>query len=330
VVLVLCALAIAFGLANGVHDAGNAIAAPIVTRAMTPRAALAVGFAGALLAGRAVAATLGGVVSLGEPHLVPVICSAIAGALAWNVVTLRLGLPCSSGHCLVGALAGAAWANAGGAAVRWGGMNGLHPVGVIGVLVWLSLSALLALPVSWVGLRVARATLVAVRAPRRAVRSVRRGEVVTTALLSFAHGSNDAQKTMGLLGLALLSTGHLRTFSVPMWAAVLAAGTLAIGTSFGGWRVVQTLGRRIFPISPLDGLVSQAGSAAIVLAASALGAPVSTTDVVAPSIVGVGASKRFRHVNWSIVGHIGISWLVTLPVSAALGAAGIEIWRIVR
>lgn len=331
-VVLLIALAVAFGLANGVHDAGNAIAAPIVTRALRPRPAVAISFvfhlAGALLAGSAVAATIGGVIQLDEHHLVAVVLSGIAGALTWNLATLRLGLPCSSGHCLVGALAGAALSNAGSGAVVWGGMHELHPYGVLGVLIWLSISAALAVPVAMVLSRAARRGLR--RASHAVAGPIRHGEVVTSALLSFAHGSNDAQKTMGLMGLALVATGHAKSFGIPFWVALVAGGALAIGTSLGGWRVIRTIGRRIFQLSPLDGLVSQGSSAAIVLTASLLGAPVSTTDVVAPSVVGVGASRRVRHVRWSVVAEIGLSWFVTLPVSAACGAAGILVWRLVR
>ncbi len=331
-VVLLCVMALSFGLANGVHDAGNAIAAPVVTRAIRPRPAVALSFlfhlAGALLAGRAVATTIAGVIDIDESHLVGVVCAAIAGALAWNLFTLRLGLPCSSGHCLVGALAGAAFANAGSAAVVWGGLHGLRPYGVLGVLIWLALSATIAVPITAAATRLSRRALR--RASHETVGAVRRGEIVTTAALSFAHGSNDAQKTMGLMGLALLATGHINTFSVPLWAAIVAGFTLAMGTSLGGWRVIRTIGRRIFPLTPLDGLVSQASASAIVLTASLLGAPVSTTDVVAPSIVGVGASRRLRHVRWGVVGEIGLSWLVTLPVSALLAAVPILLWKLVR
>ena len=326
---VLIGLAVCYGLANGVHDAGNAIAAPIVTRAMRAPAAIGLSFvfhvAGALLVGRAVAATIGGVIDLHEPDVVAVMVSALVGALAWNLVTLRLGLPCSSGHTLVGALAGAAWANAGAGAVHWGGLEGIRPVGVVGVLIWLSFATIVAVPAAFVVSRATRRVLH--RARRNLAVTVRHGEVVTTAALSFAHGSNDGQKTMGLIGLSLVVTGHLSSFAVPFWAAVVAALALAIGTSFGGWRVVATLGSRIFRLSPLDGLTSSATSSSIVFVGSVVGAPLSTTDVVAPSIVGVGAGQRFHHVGWGVVAEIGLSWLVTLPVSALAGAAGILVWR---
>ncbi|HLN07205.1 MAG TPA: inorganic phosphate transporter [Acidimicrobiales bacterium] len=325
-VVVLC---IAFGLTNGLHDAGNAIAAPIVTRAMRPGSALGLSavchVAGAILVGTAVAATVGGIVSVPSRDLLDVLGAAVVGALAWSLLTLWLGLPCSSGHCLVGALAGAALADGGASAVHWGGLHGLRPVGVVGSLLWLVFSTAVALPLSLLGIRAARRALR--RASRAVVRPILRGEVVTTAVLSFAHGSNDAQKTMGLLTLALVAGHHLRHFSVPFWVVLTAAAALAVGTSLGGWRVVQTLGRGIYRVRAIEGLVSQSAASVIVLAASLVGAPISTTDVVAPALVGAGVGQRWRHVRWRVVGEIALAWLVTLPVSAALAALVLPVWK---
>ena len=322
-------LSIGFGLANGVHDAGNAIAAPIVTRALRPGPALVLAavfhVAGALTVGTAVAATVGGIVSVPSRDLLDVLGAAVVGALCWNLLTLRLGLPCSSGHCLVGALAGAALADGGARAVHWGGLHGLRPVGVVGSLLWLVFSTALAVPLALVGIRVAHRGLR--RASRAVVGPIRRGEVLTTATLAFAHGSNDAQKTMGLLTLALVGSGHLTRFAVPFWVVLVAALSLTLGTSLGGWRVVRTLGRGIYPLRALGGLVSQGASSAIVLVASLLGAPISTTDVVAPAVVGVGAGQRWGHVRWRVVEEIGLAWLVTLPVSAALAAVVLPVWK---
>jgi len=325
-VVVLC---IAFGLTNGLHDAGNAIAAPIVTRAMRPGSALGLSavchVAGAILVGTAVAATVVGIVSVPSRDLLDVLGAAVVGALAWSLLTLWLGLPCSSGHCLVGALAGAALADGGASAVHWGGLHGLRPVGVVGSLLWLVFSTAVALPLSLLGIRAARRALR--RASRAVVRPILRGEVVTTAVLSFAHGSNDAQKTMGLLTLALVAGHHLRHFSVPFWVVLTAAAALAVGTSLGGWRVVQTLGRGIYRVRAIEGLVSQSAASVIVLAASLVGAPISTTDVVAPALVGAGVGQRWRHVRWRVVGEIALAWLVTLPVSAALAALVLPVWK---
>ncbi len=328
--LAVVVLSGAFALVNGIHDAGNAIAAPIVTGAIRPGPAVVLAAAfhviGALVVGTAVAATIAGIVLVPADQMLEVLAAAVLGALVWNVLTLWWGIPCSSGHCLVGALAGAALARGGPKAVHWGGLDGLHPVGVIGSLLWLLFSTAVALPLALGGIRLARRML---RRARRAVETpVRWGELVASAGLAFAHGSNDAQKTMGLMTAALVADGRLPRFAVPFWVALASALLLTIGTLFGGWRVVRTLGRRIYRFRSLGGLVSQASSGIIVLAASVAGAPVSTTDVVAPAVVGVGSGERWRHVRWAVVGEIGLAWLVTLPVSGALGALFLFLWRL--
>lgn len=327
--VVVVVLAAAFALVNGIHDAGNAIAAPIVTGAMRPAPAVVVAamfhVIGALVVGTAVAATIAGIAIVPANHMLEVLGAAVLGALVWSLTTLWRGLPCSSGHCLVGALAGAALAEGGVSAVRWGGLDGLRPVGVFGSLLWLFFSSAIALPLAMGGIRLARRSLA--RARRAVETPVRRGELVASAGLAFAHGSNDAQKTMGLMTAALVAGGHLSHFAVPFWVAMASALLLAFGTLLGGWQVVRTLGRRIYRIRSLDGLVSQGSSAAIVLVASLVGAPISTTDVVAPAVVGVGSGERWRHVRWAVVEEIGLAWLVTLPVSGGLGALFLLIWR---
>ena len=325
----IISLIVAFGLVNGVHDAGNAIAAPVVTRALRPRDAVGIASVfhvfGALALGTAVAATVAGIIAVPLPQTLVVLGAAVTGALVWNLLTLWWGLPCSSGHCLVGALAGAALAEGGLGAVNWGGMDGIRPKGVIGSLIWLLLSSLVAVLAAWVLILASRRVLR--RATRSIVAPVRRGEIVTAAGLAFAHGSNDAQKTMGLLSLALLASGHLSKFEVPFWVVLLAAACLTIGTSLGGWRVVRTLGRRIYRLGVLEGLTSQGAASVIVLGASLAGAPISTTDVVAPAVVGVGAGERWRHVRWAVVREIAIAWLVTLPVAGVLAALALPVWR---
>ncbi len=165
------------------------------------------------------------------------------------------------------------------------------------------------------------------RAGRQVETPVRAGELAASAGLAFAHGSNDAQKTMGLITAALVAARRLTHFAVPFWVVLASAALLTAGTLLGGWRVVRTLGRRIYPIRSLDGLVSQGSSGVIVLAASLFGAPISTTDVVAPAVVGVGSGERWHHVRWAVAGEIGIAWLVTLPLCALLGAALLPFWR---
>ncbi len=327
--VVVVVLAGAFGLANGVHDAGNAIAAPVVTGAVRPGPAVVLAavfhVVGALVLGTAVAATVAGIVAVPKDEVLVVLASALLAAVAWNLLTLWWGLPCSSGHCLVGALAGASLAEGGLSAVQWGGLHGLRPVGVLGSLAWLLLSSVLAIGAAFAGIRLARRTLR--RATRAVERPVRQGELVASAGLAFAHGSNDAQKTMGVMTAALVAAGRIDRFAVPFWVVLVSAGLLTLGTLFGGWRVVRTLGQRIYRLRSLDGMVSQGSSGLIVLGASLLGAPISTTDVVAPAVVGVGSGERWHHVRWAVAGEIGLAWLVTLPVCAALAAAFVPLWR---
>ena len=322
-------LAIVFGLLNGFHDAANAVAALVATRAARPASAVVLAavfhILGPFLAGTAVAATVGGIVTVKPTETVAVVGAALVGAIAWNVVTWWWGLPTSSSHSLVGGLVGAALAAAGTHAVNWGGMDGLRPVGVIGVLVWLALSPVIGVAAGFVGIRMCRAALR--RARRNVEVPIRRSEWVTASALAFSHGSNDAQKTMGVMTLLLVSTNHLSRFAVPGWVTLVSALALTIGTSLGGWRVVRTLGSGIYRIRALEGLVSQGSSAGIVLAAALAGAPISTTDVVAPTIVGVGAGRRWRRVRWRVAGNIAISWIVTLPVCAVLAALVLPLWR---
>jgi PiT family inorganic phosphate transporter len=329
-VVVAVALAVAYGLLNGFHDAPNSIAAPVATRASSSGVAIALAVVfnaiGALVAGTAVATTVAGIVSVEPSQVIEVVGSALAAANAWGLVTWRWGFPSSSSHALVGGLAGAALAVAGPSAVHWGGMSGLKPVGVLGVLVWLALSTALAVPVGLLGVKAAR------RALRRATKAVeaplRRSELVASSALSFSHGLNDSQKTVGVLVLLLVASGHLARFEVPLWVKVVAAATLAVGTAFGGNRIARTLARGIYRLRTLEGAVSQGSSAAIVLAASYAGAPVSSTDIVAPSIVGVGAGTRWRHVRWSVTEQIALSWIATLPATAALAAVAAALWRL--
>ena len=321
-------MAVVFDVTNGFHDSANSVAALAATRAATPAQALAVAtagnFAGALLLGTAVANTVGGVVIVAPDETVPAIGAALTAAIGWNLVTWRFGLPSSSSHALIGGLVGAAVAAGGMAGVRWGGFAHGRPEGVVGVLTGLAISPVLGVVVGAVGIAVAGRLLR--RARREFDRVVRRGEWLTASALACSHGANDAQKTMGVVALLLLATGHLSSFSVPIWVRLMAAGSLTIGTAFGGWRIVRTVGSGIYRMTPLDGLVSQGGSAAVILAGAALGAPVSTTHVVASSVVGVGMQQRSHHVSWSVVREIGAAWLITLPISAVAGAAAYPLW----
>jgi PiT family inorganic phosphate transporter len=327
--VIAIAVAFMFDITNGFHDSANAIAALVATRAARPASAIALAATfhvlGPILAGTAVADTVGGIVTVGVSKTVAVVGAGLTGALAWNVLTWWRGLPSSSSHALVGGLVGAAMLEAGRGAIRWGGFDGWRPVGVVGVLAALAISPILGFGIGFVADRLLRR---AVRRARREINVVlRRGEWITSSALAFSHGANDAQKTMGVITLLLVATGKLSHFSVPLWVKLAAAASLTIGTSFGGWRIVKTIGSGIYRIGPIDGLASQGTSAAVILGAAALGAPVSTSHVVASSVVGIGASQRRHHVRWTIVREMGLAWILTLPAAAVLGALALPIWR---
>jgi PiT family inorganic phosphate transporter len=322
-------IAIAFDFTNGLHDAANAMAALVVTRAGPPAAAVVwvsiFHILGPLIAGTAVASTIAGIVRVDPNDVVPVVGAALTAAFSWNLLTWWWGLPSSSSHALVGGLAGAALAEAGMHAVNWGGFDGLRPTGVVGVLVGLAISPVLGFVAAFAVLAGARRVL---RRARRGVEHpIRRSEWVTSAALAFSHGTNDAQKTMGIVTLLLVAGGALSKFEVPVWVKLVAGASLTIGTSLGGWRIVRTLGSRVYPLRPLDGLTSQASSAGVILGAAALGAPVSTTHVVASSVVGVGSQQRWRHVRWGVVREMGLAWIVTLPACALLATLALVPWK---
>lgn len=304
------ALALAFALTNGLHDAANAIAALVATRAATPvqAALLAAAFnlLGPLLLGAAVADTVGGIVVGGG---VAVIAAALAAAVTWNLLTWARGLPASSGHALVGGLVGAGVAA--GSAIGWDN--------VAETLIALALSPVAGAVAGLAAIRTLR------RGGRRATRRwrgpVRAGEWATSAALAFGHGANDAQKSIGIIAALLLADGRTPTLGAPIWASVACAAALTAGTVLGGWRIVRTIGSGIVRLHPLDGVAGQGASAAVIVAASTFGAPVSTTQIVASSVVGVaGGRRRWRHVHWRVVREMALGWLVTLPATAALAA----------
>ncbi|HWU33278.1 MAG TPA: inorganic phosphate transporter [Marmoricola sp.] len=328
--LIVIGLSLFFDVTNGFHDSANAIAALISTRAARPLTALAIASTGhvlgPLLAGTAVADTVGGVVTLPGNRTLAAIGAAMTAAILWNLMTWWRGLPSSSSHALIGGLVGAAIAADGWAGVRWGGAHGGLPRGVLGVLLGLGISPVLGAAVGWAVTKVAaRATR---RARRELDRDLRRAEWGTAFALAYSHGANDAQKTMGVITLLLVSTDHLHAFAVPLWVKLASATALVVGTAMGGWRIVRTLGRGIYRMRPLDGLVSQSSSTAVIYTAAALGAPVSTTHVVASAVVGSGAAQRSHHVRWPIVGEMASAWIVTLPASALAGAALLPLWEV--
>ena len=324
------AMALAFAFTNGVHDAANAIATLVATRAARPGSAVALAAVGnvlgPLLLGTAVANTIAGIVTVSSNEVIPVLGAALTGAVAWNGVTWWRGLPSSSGHALLGGLVGAALATGGADAVNWGGFDGLHPVGVLGVTVVLTISPMLGFVAGLVADRSARRG--ARRATRRVRGPVRAGQWVMSEGLALTHGANDAQKAVGVVALLLVAGGELPHLESPTWVELACGVALTLGTAVGGWPIVRTLGRRITLIRPIDALASQAGSTVILLGASVIGAPVSTTQIVASSVVGVGGGRRrWRHVRWRVVGAMLLAWLVTVPATAAFAVVALVPWR---
>lgn len=320
------ALVFVFDFTNGFHDASNMVATMIASRAITPLRSVVLvgvfGFLGPLLGGTAVADTIGGVVvveGLTESAAFLVVLAGLGGAIVWNVLTFWKGLPSSSSHALVGSLAGAMWVSEGAQRVHWGfdALAGGELTGVMKILAALLFSPIVGFALGWVLQRVARRLLA--RAHPRVNRWLRRWQWLTASALAFAHGTNDAQKGMGILTLLLVVSGSLAAFEVPTWVMLLSATGLLLGTLSGGWRIISTVGFGLYRVRPLHGLDAQLASAAIVLGAGELGAPVSTTHVVTTSIMGVGAAERPRAVRWGRAIDIGLTWVITLPGAAALG-----------
>lgn len=321
-------VALGFAATNGIHDASNSIATLVATRAATPLQAILLAsvfnLLGPLLVGAAVADTIAGIVTVAPSETVQVIGAGLLAAVGWNLLTWRRGLPSSSSHALIGGLVGAALVEGGGDAVNWGGFDGLHPVGVIGALGGLALSPILG----------ALAALLMIRGLRRLARRATRrwqsvtgnGQWVTSAALAFSHGANDAQKSVGVIAALLLAEGRTDSLTPPGWVIPACAVALTAGTALGGWRIIRTVGQRIYPIKSIDGLASQSSSAGVILGASIVGAPTSTTQVVASSVVGIGGGRRrWRHVHWAIVREMGLAWLITLPASALLAVGFFEL-----
>lgn len=320
-------LALSFAATNGIHDASNAVATLVATRAARPLQAIVLAsvfnLLGPLLVGAAVADTIGGIVMVNPEDAVQVIGAGLVAAVGWNVLTWWRGLPSSSSHALVGGLVGAALVQGGADGVNWGGFDGVHPVGVAGTLVGLAISPALG------GL----AALVLIRTLRRAARRgtrrwqgvVMSSQWVTSAALAFSHGANDAQKSVGVIAAILVAEGSIDSLSAPSWVIPACAVALTAGTALGGWRIIKTVGLRIYPIASIDGLASQGASAGVILGASLVGAPTSTTQVVTSSVIGVGGGRRrWRHIHWAIVREMGLAWLITLPAAALLAAAVFE------
>lgn len=312
--ILLVAVALVFGFYNGLHDSSNVVATVISTRALSPRRALwmaaLANAIGPLIFGVAVATTIGDEVVAREAVTLPVVYAALLSAILWNMLTLILGIPSSTSHALIGGIIGAVWAGY--------GFDDIEPAGLSKVLVALFLSPILGgLAGYWI---VKLAFFLARNASPRINVWFRRGQLATAATLAISHGSNDAQKTMGIIALGLVATGHLEHFHIPLWVIAASAGAIGAGTLFGGWSLIRTLGTGFYRVRPVHGFSAQAASSAVILGAALLGGPVSTTHVVSSAIVGAGSAERVQKVRWGIVEQIVLSWFLTIPAAGVFGA----------
>jgi len=312
--IVLIALAIVFDFLNGVNDSSNIVATMISSRAIRPRVALAMTaiaeFSGPFIFGVAVANTIGHEIVASEHLNMIAIISALVSAIAWNILTRMLGIPSSSSHALIGGLIGSVGVGAGFRAIQASGvlkvLISLFASPVIGFLAGILIANLIYL-LSW-------------RASPRVNGLFKRLQIITSLGLALSHGTNDAQKTMGIITLGLLISGRIPSFQVPFWVVVVCAAAIALGTSVGSWQLIRTLGSKFYKIRPVHGFASQLTSAAVILAASLVGGPVSTTQVVSTAIMGVGAAERMSKVRWGVAGEIAFAWIFTIPSTALLGA----------
>jgi PiT family inorganic phosphate transporter len=315
--LAVVAVALFFDFTNGFHDTANAIATSVSTRALTPRTAVLLAailnFLGAF-ASFAVAATIATGIVDAEAITLSVILAGLVGAITWNLITWFLGLPSSSSHALIGGVAGSAIAASGLDVINWSGIwDKVVIPGVLSPTIGFASALLLMLVIVWIIRR---------RSPTRVNRVFRRAQIVSGSFVAFTHGTNDAQKTMGIICLALIVTGHLDSdFSrPPVWVIVSAALAMALGTYAGGWRIIRTMGTRIAKIDPPQGFAAQTACAGILWTTAHYGFPVSTTQTITGSVMGAGAIRGLSAVRWGIAGNIAVAWILTLPAAGLVGA----------
>ena len=314
ILVVIIAVALVFNFLNGFHDSSNIVATVISSRAMPPRVALlttaVAEFSGPFLFGVAVATTIGSEVVDPAAISSAVIIAALLSAIAWNLVTWYFGWPSSTSHALIGGLIGAVGVAQGISTIRLAGLEK--------VLIALFASPILGFVIGYLMLKLIY--FLARGAGPSINTGFRRGQVVTALALALSHGTNDAQKTMGVIAMAMVTTGFATTFRVPWWVVTVSGMALALGTGFGGWRLIKTLGGKFYKIRPVHAFGSQLTSAGVILGAALLGGPVSTTQVVSSSIMGAGAADRVSKVRWTVERDLLVAWLLTIPISALVAA----------
>ncbi|MEB3045806.1 inorganic phosphate transporter [Rhizobium mulingense] len=319
----LIGVALLFDFLNGLHDAANSIATIVSTRVLRPQYAVFwaafFNFIAFLFFGLHVAETLGtGII---DPAIVTpqVIFAALIGAIAWNVLTWIFGIPSSSSHALVGGLVGAGLAKTGLSSIVWSGLLKTAAAIVMSPMIGFLLALFLILAVTWTFIR---------QTPFAVDRSFRFLQFVSASLYSLGHGGNDAQKTMGIIAVLLYSQGYLGdSFHVPLWVVISCQAAMALGTLFGGWRIVHTMGSKITRLNPMQGFCAETGGALTLFGATWLGIPVSTTHTITGAIIGVGAARRVSAVRWGLAGNIVVAWVVTLPAAAMISA--LSFWLVI-
>lgn len=308
-------LAILFDYINGFHDTANAIATSVSTRAIHPRTAVfmaaILNFAGAMVS-TGVAKTIGGDIVM-SPNLISleVIVAALAGAIIWNILTWYYRIPSSSSHALIGGVIGAVWISVGPAALHAGGIGKIILSLVLSPIVALGIGYLVMIGLMWI---------VRKQSPLVLNQQFRKMQLASASLMAFSHGSNDAQKAMGIITLALLSGGYIDTLEVPVWVKLACATSMALGTSAGGWRIISTMGTKIFKMESINGFAADLNSSIVIFTATFLHLPVSTTHVVSGSIMGVGSAERVRAVHWGVARSMLVAWGITIPISAVMSA----------
>ncbi|OAB36058.1 inorganic phosphate transporter [Paenibacillus glacialis] len=307
-------LALAFDFINGFHDTANAIATSVSTRALKPRVAIlmaaAMNFLGAITF-TGVAKTIGG--SVADPAAldngIQVVIAALLAAIIWNLVTWWFGIPSSSSHALIGALTGAVFVGAGAGYVKWEGFISILKVLIFSPLIAFAIGYIIMTVLKWI---------FAKRSPHNVNKGFRTMQILTAAIQAFTHGTNDAQKAMGIITFALVTSEFQDTLDVPLWVKLSAATAMALGTSIGGYKIIKTMGTKIFKIEPINGFAADMAGASVIFSATILHMPVSTTHAITSALLGVGSAKRVSEVKWSVAGRIIITWFITIPISGLL------------
>jgi PiT family inorganic phosphate transporter len=315
-IILLIVLALTFDFLNGFHDSANSIATVVSTRVLSPKYAVlwaaAFNFLAYFCFGDHVAKTIGkGIVDIAIIDKA-VIFGTLVGACGWNLLTWYFGLPTSSSHALIGGLIGAALVKAGSASLVWAGIQKTVLFIFVSPMVGLVLGLAFGVLVYWV---------FRLSTPLKVDHFFRKGQLFSAALYSMGHGGNDAQKTMGIIASLLFSAGIIDKFYIPEWVAIACYTAIALGTMFGGWRIVKTMGQKITKLKPVDGFCAESGAAATLFIASSLGVPVSTTHTITGSIMGVGSLRRLSAVKWGVAGRIVWAWIITIPAAAAISAS---------